>query len=248
MNLTATRTSANTPLQAFKKMRVRSGGVYSAIIVLALIAFEAVNYSTTAYALRDLLGDLKFAGISWATLMALAFCSLDFAGIARLVTQKTRAEESRESWFLFGAWLIAATFNAALTWWGVTIAIANHSLRSAEVVSTQHLTTIVPLLVAIMVWVIRILIIGSLTSALERSSHQKTSPSTSSRSTSPAGFPVNNRPAPGYGRPQTATPTSQATVSRTSMNSMARSNPSRSYQPLKTNDFMAAEQQGSRDL
>jgi len=34
-----------------------------------------------------------------------------------------------------------------------SIAIANHSLRSAEVVSTQQLTTIVPVLVAIMVWV-----------------------------------------------------------------------------------------------
>ena len=248
MNLTATRTSVNNPLQAFKKIRVSSGGVYSAIIVLALIAFEAVNYSTTAYALRDLLGDLKFAGISWATLMALAFCSLDFAGIARLVTQKVKAEETRESWFLFSAWLIAATFNAALTWWGVTIAIANHSLRSAEVVSTQHLTTIVPVLVAIMVWVIRILIIGSLTSSLERSSHKNQPSSPNSRSASPAGFPVNNRPAPGYGRQQTANPSSQAPVSRASMNSMARPDPSRSHQPLKTNDFMAAEQQGSRDL
>ncbi len=233
MNLTATRTSVINPLQTIKKIRVRSGGVYSAIIVLALIAFEAVNYSTTAYALRDLLGDLKFAGISWATLMALAFCSLDFAGIARLVTQKVKAEENRESWFLFGAWLIAATFNAALTWWGVTIAIANHSLRSAEVVSTQHLTTIVPVLVAIMVWVIRILIIGSLTSALERSSRKGQPAPANPRSTSPAGFPVNNHPAPGYGRQQTASPSSQAPVSRASMNSMARPNTSRYNQPLK---------------
>ena len=57
MNLTATRTVVNNPLQAIKKLRVRSGGVYSAIIVLALIAFEAVNYSTTAYALRFFGGD-----------------------------------------------------------------------------------------------------------------------------------------------------------------------------------------------
>ena len=115
-------------------------------------------------------------------------------------------------------------------------------------VSTQHLTTIVPVLVAIMVWVIRILIIGSLTSALERSSRKGQPAPASSRSTSPAGFPVNNHPAPGYGRQQTASPSSQAPVSRASMNSMARPNTSRYNQPLKTNDFMAAEQQGSRDL
>jgi len=170
MNLTATRTSLNNPFQSLKKAHFRSAGIYSAIIVLALLAFEAVNYSTTAFALKDLLGNLKFLGIRWSTLLALAFCGLDFAGIARLVTQKERSRADRDSWFLFGAWLIAATFNAMLTWWGITIAVANHSVRSAELVSTQQLTTIVPVMVAIMVWVIRILIIGSLTSSLEKKS------------------------------------------------------------------------------
>ena len=173
MNLTATRTSVNHPFQSLKHTQIRSAGVYSAIIVLALIAFEAVNYSTTAFALKDLLGNLKFIGIRWSTLLALAFCSLDFAGIARLVTQKERMREEKDSWFLFGAWLMAATFNAVLTWWGVSIAIVDHGLRSAAVVSTQQLTTIVPVLVAIMVWVIRILIIGSLTASLEKKSRSR---------------------------------------------------------------------------
>lgn len=247
MNLTATRTVVNNPLQTLKNLRVRSGGIYSAIIVLALIAFEVVNYSTTAYALRDLLGDLAFAGIRWATLMALAFCSLDFAGIARLVTQKSKPQAQRESWFLFGAWLIAGTFNAALTWWGVTIAIANHPLRSAEVVSTQNLTTIVPVMVAIMVWVIRILIIGSLTSSLEKSNQSHQASSAGSHSTLPAGFPVTARPAAGFSRAQTA-PSAQAAPQRTSMTSMAKPIAARYSQPLKRNEFMAAEERGSRNL
>ena len=104
---------------------------------MAMIAFEAFNYGTTAYALRDLLGDLRFAGFQWATLMALAFCGIDFAGIARLITQKGREGDRRESWYLFGAWLIAATFNAALTWWGVAIAISNHTTASAAFVSSR---------------------------------------------------------------------------------------------------------------
>ena len=37
------------------------------IIIGALIAFEAFNYGTTEFALADLLGDLRFAGIRWAT-------------------------------------------------------------------------------------------------------------------------------------------------------------------------------------
>lgn len=168
MNLSTTRNLFSTSFETIKKTRVRSGSVYSFIIILSMIAFEAFNYGTTAYALRDLLGDLRFAGFQWATLMALAFCALDFAGIATLITQGGRNKDHRQAWYLFGAWLIAGTFNAALTWWGVTIAISNHTPASAAIVNTRSLTTVVPVFVAAMVWIIRILIIGSLSSALER--------------------------------------------------------------------------------
>jgi hypothetical protein len=168
MNLSSTRSLFRNPLQSLAKSRVRTGTVYALIIILAMVAFEAFNYGTTAYALRDLLGDLRFAGIPWATLMAIAFCGIDFAGIARLITQNGREESHREAWYLFGAWLIAGTFNAALTWWGVSIAISSHTTVSASVVNIQSLTTVVPIFVAILVWVIRILIIGTLSSALER--------------------------------------------------------------------------------
>ncbi len=172
MNLSSTRNLFNSSFTTIKRTRVQSGNVYGFIIVIAMIAFEAFNYGTTAYALRDLLGDLRFAGFQWATLMALAFCGIDFAGIARLITQKGHEGDRRESWYLFGAWLIAGTFNAALTWWGVAIAISNHATASAAIVASKSLNTIVPLFVAVLVWVIRVLIIGSLTSALERKSHR----------------------------------------------------------------------------
>ena len=241
MNLTATRTSIGNPFQSLKKTQISSAGVYSAIIVFALIAFEAVNYSTTAFALKDLLGNLKFLGIRWSTLLALAFCSLDFAGIARLITQKERSREDRDSWFLFGAWLMAATFNAALTWWGMSIAIANHSLRSAEVVSTQQLTTIVPVLVAIMVWVIRILIIGSLTSSLEKKTRANQATQQQRHPASAAGFPLNTRTAGGYNRPQSTAPVSRMANSRGPAVSMAKPAGNNSRQPPMHNDFMEAE-------
>ena len=247
MNLTATRTSVNNPFRSLKYTQIRSAGIYSAIIFLALIAFEAVNYSTTAFALRDLLGNLKFLGIRWSTLLALAFCSLDFAGIARLVTQKGHNREDKDSWYLFGAWLIAATFNAALTWWGVSIAIANHSLRSAEVISTQQLTTIVPVLVAIMVWVIRILIIGSLTSSLEKKTRSSQSAVKESRAAT-AGFPVNARPTPAYNRPQPAAPAARMANNRSVPASMARPASNHYHQQTTSNDFMEAESRGQRSL
>lgn len=171
MNLSAARPSISKSISG---IRVRSGAVYGIIIILAMLAFESFNYSTTAYALKDLLGTLKFGNFAWSTLLALAFCGIDFAGIARLISPETRKSDVKESWYLFGAWLMAATANAALTWWGVAVAISSHSLKSAVLINTDTLTRIIPIFVAILVWVIRILIIGSLSTALQRMTESKT--------------------------------------------------------------------------
>jgi hypothetical protein len=137
----------------------------------ALIAFEIFNYSTTEHALADLLGVLTFAGIPWSTVLALAFCGIDFAGIARLFTPEQGMDEPKEVWYLFGAWLLAATMNAILTWWGVSMAVASHPVQSSAVVDPKTIVSIVPVFVAIMVWVIRILIIGTLSLAMDRLMH-----------------------------------------------------------------------------
>lgn len=150
------------------RLRVRPGFLFGIIILTALVAFEIFNYSTTDYALRDLLGGLSFAGLQWSTILAIAFCGIDFAGIARLFTPEQGSSEPKEVWYLFGAWLLAATFNALLTWWGVSMAIVSHTPASTSVIDRETLLTIVPIFVAMMVWVIRILIIGTLSVAGER--------------------------------------------------------------------------------
>ncbi len=165
MNLTAVRPSIN---RIKTGAHVKSGTVYAVIIILAMISFEVFNYSTTAFSLRDLLGNLSFAGVPWATFLALAFCGIDFAGIARLISPESRKVEMKDSWYLFGAWMVAATANASLTWWGVAVAINNHNLQSSAIINTHTLTNVIPIFVAILVWVLRILIIGSLSSALEK--------------------------------------------------------------------------------
>lgn len=243
MNLTAIRPNVQAPIPSLRKMNVRSTGVYSAIIILALIAFEAFNYSTTAYALRDLLGDMRFAGLRWATLMALAFCGLDFAGIARLVTQRNRSESHKDSWFLFGAWLLAAAFNAALTWWGVSLALSGHSLNSALIPNTQKLTTVVPVLVAILVWVVRILIIGTLTSEMERKSQPRRASSSSHRSFVSTSSALSPRPSTTLARPQMAHPSSRSTTSRTTPNPVFKRQSNSAAEITRTNDFINAEQQ-----
>ena len=144
-----------------KGFTVRRGLAWGVIIIGALLAFEMFNYSTTQFALNDVLGNLKFAGMRWATILALAFCGIDFAGIARLFTPEQGREEPAEVWYLFGAWLLAAAMNATLTWWGVAVAISSHPNLSSEVISNTTLTKVVPVFVAIMVWLIRVLIIGT---------------------------------------------------------------------------------------
>jgi hypothetical protein len=144
-----------------KSLSIRRGMAWGTIIIGALVAFEMFNYSTTQFALNDVLGDLKFVGIRWATILALAFCGIDFAGLARLFTPEQGHQERVETWYLFGAWLLAAAMNATLTWWGVAVAIANHSNLSSEVINSSTLIKVVPVFVAIMVCLIRVLIIGT---------------------------------------------------------------------------------------
>jgi len=151
-----------------QRISLRRGLMFGMMILGALLAFEAFNYTTTDYALRDLLGDLEFLGIHWATILAIAFCGIDFAGIARLFTPEQGSDEPTEVWYLFGAWLLAATMNAMLTWWGVSLAVLNHETLGNAIVERETMLRVVPIFVAIMVWLIRVLIIGTFSLAGER--------------------------------------------------------------------------------
>ena len=146
---------------------IKRGAIFGGILLAALLAFELFNYATTAFALSDILGSLQSAGLRWSTVLALAFCGIDFAGIARLFTPQQTKDEAAEVWYLFGAWLLAAGFNAALTWWGVSVAIASHTSEGSLLVGRETITHVVPVLVAVMVLVIRVLIIGTFSLAGE---------------------------------------------------------------------------------
>jgi hypothetical protein len=159
---------SSSPFHLLSRQNANQNWLFVAIILTALIAFEMFNYSTTDYALSDLLGNLKFIGIPWATILAIAFCGIDFAGVARLFTPQQGADEPKEVWYLFGAWLLAATMNAILTWWGISMAILSHNVQSTSIMDPTTLTKVIPVFVAIMVWLIRILIIGTLSIAGDR--------------------------------------------------------------------------------
>ncbi len=134
------------------------------MILGATVLFEAFNYSTTEHALTDAFGDLGFIGIPLATILALAFCGLDFAGIARLFSTEDREESGRmEGIYLLAAWILAGSMNAVMTWWSVTESLLGRPMIGNELLPRQDLVTYVPVLVAGGVWLIRILLIGALT-------------------------------------------------------------------------------------
>jgi hypothetical protein len=157
-------------LSILQRGALRRGMVFAGILVIALFAFEIFNYSTTDYALTDALGSMRFLGIRWATILSIAFCGIDFAGIARLFTPEVGRDEPAEVWYLFGAWLLAAAMNAILTWWGVSVAVRTHTISDA-VISQKTLTNVIPVFVALMVWILRVLLIGTFSMAGDRLFH-----------------------------------------------------------------------------
>lgn len=152
-----------------KGRRVQRGAAWGGMIALALLSFEIFNFGTTQFALADVLGDLRFAGMRWASILAIAFCGIDFAGIARIFTPEQGQDEPAEVWYLLGAWFLAAVFNATLTWWGISVAIVNHASSSGNaVISATTMTKTVPIFVAAMILLIRVLLIQTFSVAGDR--------------------------------------------------------------------------------
>ena len=229
------------PIQLLPFLRgtaIRRGALFGGILLGALLAFEVFNYSTTDFALRDVLGDLHFAGLRWSTVLSIAFCGIDFAGIARLFTPEKGRDEPAEVWYLFGAWLLAAAMNAMLTWWGVSVAILSHTPAGGVLLGQATMTKVVPIFVAIMVWLIRVLIIGAFSLAGENLFSLADERQHTHRSVQrPAAEPVRG-PAPTFVRPAPK-PLSAAPNQRA-----ARVEPS--YHPIGMNAQPYDEVQGMR--
>jgi hypothetical protein len=151
------------------KAALKRGLMFGGIILSALLAFEIFNFSSTSFALHDVLGNLAFGPFQWSTILAFAFCGIDFAGIARIFTPEQGRDEPAEVWYLFGAWFLAAAFNASLTWWGVSVAIMKNTAgEGGALLGPTAMSKVVPILVAVMVLAIRVLLINTFSVAGDR--------------------------------------------------------------------------------
>ena len=148
----------------------RKTAVIATIITLAVIGFELFNFDTTRFALAAVMRGHTFAGLGWATVLALAFCSLDLAGLVRVFTLEPAAKQtSLELWLMTAAWLLGATLNAAMTWYAMALLIAPLGADiGAALFSHAQMLHAAPLLIATLVWLTRILLISSVTLTLER--------------------------------------------------------------------------------
>ena len=167
MNLTTTQRFSHLTNQLFKNVRARSNSLYVAVIILALAALEIFNFSTTDFALRDILGNQGGGLLTWSTILSLAFCGMDIAGIAKILASPKEDTGTRSGWYLLGAWVLAAAMNTGLTWWGISVTIYNQPVPAVMIIDPMTYVTVVPVLVAVMVWVIRILIIGTLVTSFD---------------------------------------------------------------------------------
>jgi hypothetical protein len=136
--------------------------VFNLSMVAGLAAFEVFTYATSSFALHNLLGSLTIPGINLATCLAVAICYLDVAGIFYLFLPQAGSTFLRHDCRLFTAWLLAAGLNAWLTWHGIGLAIAIRQAQIGWVVDAGTLIKTLPIFIVCLIWLMRILVIGSL--------------------------------------------------------------------------------------
>jgi hypothetical protein len=177
------------------------------ILITALVAFEIFNFDTTRFALGSLMGEVSFMGLSWASILAVAFCAIDFAGLSRLFTPERGKDEPKAVWFLMGAWFLGATMNAVMTWWAVSLTLLSHDFGN-EVLTREQLLQFVPIFVAALVLLTRILFIGALSVTGEHVFEQARAGRAVAQTARPQARPARRQPAalPGAEPLPTATP------------------------------------------
>lgn len=210
--------------------------VVAVILAIALVAFEIFNFDTTQFALQNLLGDIRFAGVLWASILAIAFCAIDFAGLVRIFTPQRGAEEPKAVWFLTGAWFLGTIANSIMTWWAVSLTLLSHEFGN-EVLSRETLLRYVPIFVAMLVWLTRILFIGAFSAAGEDvvgiARERNDSPSSPPRREASAPLPA--RPATARPSPVNNVSTANTASSRPaaqSKNSRPAAQPAITYEPI----------------
>jgi lysylphosphatidylglycerol synthetase-like protein (DUF2156 family) len=129
--------------------------------LIALLAFEGFNYLATVFALSSLFGIQATNDMTWAAVLAVAFCFIDVTGIVSFYIPSRATRQTKSDRRLVTAWLLAAGLNTLLTWYGIATAILVRQFQTGWIVDSNALVKILPVSMTIIIWLIRVLIIGS---------------------------------------------------------------------------------------
>ena len=160
-------------------------------MILGLLLFETFNFDTSRFALKSILGDQQFVGLSWASILAVAFCAIDSLSLIQLFGLEE--EGDLKDWLLMGVWLIGATLNASLTWWSVSIIMLTQNIGN-EVLSREEILFYAPIIIAVLVFLTRVTLIGTLAFAESPTAGERKKEGRSNRSRSQSSG--DNRPRP----------------------------------------------------
>jgi hypothetical protein len=142
---------------------------FSLMIVFGLLAFDVFNFATTKTALESFMGTGKVLGIVVAQALAVAFCMVDLGGLTSLFTEEKGFDEPWWVWMFGAGWLLASAINAALTWWAILLGMPNVPAINNPLYTAEQLFTYVPVILAVAVWLIRLLLVGATIVAWDRS-------------------------------------------------------------------------------
>lgn len=146
----------HVPQPARPRRKSRRFGILVLLIAAALFAFECISFSSSYEGLYGVLGVA-----SWSFLLAFAFVAVDFAGIGTMFAGVS--EES--SPMIFGAWLVSAFGDTALTYLVVSDSArqrADHIMVTAGAVSVETFTIYIPIMVALLIWLIQVVLVASM--------------------------------------------------------------------------------------
>lgn len=125
----------------FKKYKVSSW-----FVLVALVAFEFMSYSSTKTGVESIVGV-----VSWATLLAFAFVAVDFAGAGILFFSPETLKDSY--WSLFAGWALTVIGDVGAAFYNIAASMSadaqTHILVVNGVVSVKMFTIYIPLMITL---------------------------------------------------------------------------------------------------
>jgi len=153
---------------------------FKLITLTGLAAFEIFNFATNQSAMELIFGDTQFVMIYIYNLVAIAFSAIDLGGLSSTFTEE---KWPNEPWWVYVstiAWFLASIVSGLLTYMSVAVAmtVAPVSQLAAVMPNLAAIYDFIPVAIAAVIWLIRVMLIGSAVAGSGHVSAPRPKPST----------------------------------------------------------------------